>query len=120
MKYDEENIFNKIISGQMPCDRVYEDNDIIAFKDITPSAPVHILVIPKAQYISFDDFMMSASDKEVHHFFKTVRKIAHDNDLASSGYRVVTNHGHDACQTVMHYHVHILGKKNLGMIASSE
>jgi diadenosine tetraphosphate (Ap4A) HIT family hydrolase len=112
--YNKNNIFAKIIRGELDCTKVYEDNDILAFNDISPSAPVHVLVIPKHEYISFDDFVLNYHD--VNGFFKVIRKIAHNLGLEDSGYRLVTNHGPDSGQIVPHFHIHILGGKKLGEI----
>ena len=112
--YNTQNIFAKIIRGELPCKKVYESEDAIAFHDITPSAAVHVLVIPKGEYTSFDDFMEGASQEIAHRFFSQVREIAHKLGLRQSGYRLITNHGEDACQTIGHFHVHILGKQALG------
>ena len=108
-KYDKNNIFAKILKGEIPCDKVYEDEKVFAFKDINPKAPVHILVVPKAEYVSFDDFMEKASDSEIAYFFKKVREIAKGQGVSESGYRVVANNGEKAGQIVFHFHVHILG-----------
>ncbi len=112
MTYNSENIFAKVLRGEIPNDTVYEDEHVLAFHDIAPAAPVHILVIPKAEYVSFDDFATGSAD--IHQFFATVQKIAEQAGLAKGGYRLITNHGADASQTVPHFHVHILGGKPLG------
>ncbi len=112
--YDPDNIFAKIIRGEIPCSKVYEDDRVMAFRDISPAAPVHILVVPKGEYESFDDFTTKAEASEIQHFFATVQKIAKDNKLVKSGYRIITNHGPDASQTVQHFHFHILGGKAMG------
>ena len=111
--YDDDNVFSQIIRGNIPCRKVYEDEHTLAFYDINPAAKVHVLVVPKDRYISFDDFLADAGAEEVHRFFATVRKIAHDLDLKDSGYRLVTNHGKDANQAVPHFHMHILGGENM-------
>ncbi|MFT6107011.1 MAG: diadenosine tetraphosphate (Ap4A) HIT family hydrolase [Rickettsiales bacterium] len=113
-KYDSNNIFTKIIRGEIPCNKVFEDEKILAFHDISKAAPIHILVVPKGEYSSFDDFSEYSSAQEISDFFKTVRKIAIDQGLEKSGYRLITNHGSDASQSVAHFHVHILGGKQLG------
>ncbi|QJC27687.1 putative HIT-like protein [Anaplasma platys] len=105
--YDKDNVFAKILRGEAPCNKVYEDDNLLAFHDIRPAAPVHVLVVPKGEYVSFDDF--ACSDYDLSEFFKTVRKIAHMLDLHTSGYRLVTNHGSTAGQEVFHFHVHIMG-----------
>ena len=106
-KYDNDNVFLKILEGKIPCNKVYEDESILAFHDISPKAPVHVLVIPKNKYVSFNDFMEKATDEEILHFFKTVQKIAKDLELKS--YRIVANCGEEAGQVVFHYHLHIMG-----------
>ena len=111
--YDESNIFAKIIRSEIPCIKVYEDEFVLAFQDIAPAAPVHVVVIPKGQYCSFDDFAEKAEPSEFSRFFKAIRSIAHQCGLQQNGYRIVTNHGPDGGQTVFHFHVHILGGKKL-------
>ena len=107
--YNDNNIFLKIIKGELPCNKVYEDEKILSFYDINPKAPIHVLVIPKNKYVSFDDFIEKANSDEIEHFFKTVKKIA--NDLKLKSYRIVANCGEEAGQVVFHYHMHILGYK---------
>ncbi len=113
--YDKNNVFAKIIRGEIPCSKVYEDEFVLAFNDIKPSAPTHVLVIPKGEYLSFSDFIQKADSDIIYNFFKTVSQIA-DNKLGlkEKGYRIITNNGSDASQTVHHFHVHILGGKSLG------
>lgn len=110
-KYDENNIFQKIIKKELPSTIVYEDNAVLAFNDINPKAPVHILVIPKKNYISFDDFAEKASNEEISHFFKKVQEIAKNQGLSDKSYRIVGNCGEEAGQIVHHFHIHILGYK---------
>ena len=114
MPYDPNNIFAKILRGEIPCNKAYEDEAVLAFHDIEPAAPVHVLVIPKGKYASFDDFVRRANDGEVHRFFTTVQKIAHELGIDKTGYRLITNHGADASQSVPHFHVHILAGRLLG------
>lgn len=111
-----ETIFSKIIRKEVPAECVYEDDSVLAFKDIAPKAPHHILVIPKKVYVSFDDFVQKASPEEQTHFFQTVQKIAESLGLHTTGYRLVTNHGEESGQEVFHFHVHILGGKPLGSL----
>jgi histidine triad (HIT) family protein len=118
MAYDRSNIFAKILRGEIPCKKVYEDDYVFAFEDITPSAPVHVLVVPKGEFSSFDDFAVNASADMVRGFFGGVQKIASKLGLQQNGYRIITNHGPDASQTVHHFHVHILGGKSLGKLLS--
>lgn len=117
MAYDDQNIFAKIIRGEIPCDKVFESDHSLAFKDITPQAPCHILVIPKGPYISMDDFSEKASDAEIADFIRAVGQVARDAGVAESGYRIIANHGQDAFQEVPHLHIHILGKRAMrGML----
>jgi diadenosine tetraphosphate (Ap4A) HIT family hydrolase len=111
--YDVNNIFAKIIRGEILSNKVYEDDEILAFDDIVKLAPVHILVIPKGQFISFADFVLKAGDKKMIDFFKKVREIATSLGLDNCGYRLITNNGINASQTVLHFHIHILGGKKL-------
>ena len=112
--YDTENIFAKILRGEIPCDRAYEDEHVLAFHDISKAAPVHVLVVPKGEYVSFDDFVQKAGVGAVAAFFSSVQKAASELGVDQSGYRLITNHGVDASQTVPHFHVHILGGRALG------
>jgi diadenosine tetraphosphate (Ap4A) HIT family hydrolase len=114
--YDQNNIFAKIIKGEIPSTKIYEDDKILAFEDISKAAPVHILVIPKGQYVSFSDFCLKAGAAEVDNFFKKIAKIASDQNLDESGYRLITNNGANAGQTVFHFHFHILGKKKMNKL----
>ena len=109
--YDDNNIFAKILRKELPCDIVYEDEFVLAFHDIYPQAPIHILVIPKGKYTSFNDFMDSSAD--VTYFFSTVKKITQKFNLDKTGYRIVTNHGKEGGQVIPHFHIHILGGKQL-------
>ena len=114
MTYDSDNIFAKILRGEIPSDKVYEEDEVLAFNDISAAAPVHVLVIPKGEYISFDDFSRNAGVERIASFFQTVQKIADDLGVVEDGYRLITNHGHNGSQSVPHFHVHILGGKQLG------
>lgn len=114
MTYDSNNVFAKILRGEIPCRKVHENEFVLAFEDIAPAAPVHVLVIPKGEYESFNDFSARASMEEVKGFFASVQTIAAKLGLAEGGYRLITNHGPDAAQSVPHFHVHILGGRSLG------
>ena len=114
MAYDPENIFAKILRGEIPCDRVYEDEHALAFRDISPQTPTHILVIPKGAYASSDDFTANASEAELAGFLRAVGHVARDAGLVEAGYRMLANHGADAHQEVPHFHVHVFGGKDLG------
>ena len=112
--YDPDNIFAKILRGEIPCNKVYEDDHVLAFHDIDPKAPVHILVIPKGQYISIADFGEKASPEEIKALYAAVSKIASDFDVTGSGFRTIANTGVNGGQEVPHFHLHILGGKRLG------
>ena len=118
--YDSNNIFAKIIRDEIPSQRVYEDDKILAFHDITKAAPVHVLVIPKGPFASFGDFVSAAGGDEVSNFFKKAKEIAESLGLKDSGYRLIINNGPDASQTVHHFHLHILGGKSLGGLISGD
>ena len=111
-------IFCKIINKEIPSEIVYEDEDVIAFKDINPKAPVHILLIPKGSYISIDDFGANASAQEIKGFYAALSKIVEEKGIAQSGFRSIANTGDDGGQEVPHFHVHILGGKPIGAIIS--
>lgn len=112
--YDPSNIFARILRGEIPCRKVYEDEVALAFHDINPQAPVHVLVVPKGHYVSMADFTTNASDAEIAGFWRAVGKVAKDLSLEVSGYRVLTNMGVHGHQEVPHFHVHIFGGRNLG------
>ena len=120
MNYDTNNIFAKILRGEIPCKRIYEDNHVLAFHDIHPKAPVHILVLPKGAYADMDDFTRRASADEIAALFKALGLIARENGLDKTGYRVISNCGTDGGQEVPHLHLHLVGGKKLGhMVASA-
>jgi diadenosine tetraphosphate (Ap4A) HIT family hydrolase len=112
--YDDSNIFAKILRGEIPSAKVYEDDYALAFPDINPAAPTHILVIPRGPYVSWDDFSARASDAEIAGFVRAVGKVARAAGLVESGYRLLANAGPDSHQEVPHLHVHIFGGRPLG------
>jgi diadenosine tetraphosphate (Ap4A) HIT family hydrolase len=112
--YDPDNIFARILRGEIPCRKVHEDDHALAFHDINPQAPQHILVIPKGAYVSWDDFSAKASDAEIAGFVRAVGHIAREAGLAEPGYRLLANTGPDSHQEVPHLHVHIFGGRSLG------
>ena len=118
MKYDESNIFNKILKGEIPCDKVYEDEEVLCFKDINPKAPVHVLVIPKGEYVDLDDFNSKASDKEIIEFNKAVTHVANLMGSKDKGYRALTNIGSDGGQEVPHLLFHIFAWEKIGKIVN--
>lgn len=120
MIYDKNNIFAKIIRGEIPCSKVYEDEKILAFHDISKAAPTHVLVIPKGEYINFIDFTTKATEQEISYFFKKLSEISKSLEADKNGFRVISNIGSDANQTVLHFHVHILAGKNMGPLISSD
>jgi histidine triad (HIT) family protein len=112
--YDDSNIFARILRGEIPSSKVYEDDHVLAFNDINPLSPTHILVIPKGAYVSWDDFSAKASDEEIGAFVRAVGKIAREAGLVTSGYRLLANAGLNAGQEVPHLHVHIFAGQPLG------
>lgn len=114
MAYDDQNIFAKILRGEIPCDKVYEDDFVLAFRDIAPQAPVHILVIPKGAYISIEDFGANGSAEEIAGFYKAVSLIAQQEGLVEKGFRSIANTGDHGGQEVPHFHMHLLGGAPVG------
>jgi len=112
--YDEGNIFARILRGELPCSKVHEDEYALAFHDINKQAPVHILVIPKGAYVSWDDFSEHASDAEIAGFVRAVGRIARGEGLVAAGYRLLANVGPNSGQEVPHLHVHLFGGRSLG------
>jgi diadenosine tetraphosphate (Ap4A) HIT family hydrolase len=112
--YDDSNIFARILRGELPCNKVYEDEHVLAFHDISPLAPTHILVIPKGAYVSWDDFSERASDEEIAGFTRAVGRIAREAGLVEPGYRLLANVGPNSGQEVPHLHAHIFGGRPLG------
>lgn len=110
-KYDENNVFCRILRKELPAEIVYEDDKVLAFKDIDPKAPIHILIIPKTKFISFDDFVEKSNPEEVAYFFKRVQSIAKNLGLSDTSYRIVGNCGEEAGQIVPHFHLHLMGYK---------
>jgi diadenosine tetraphosphate (Ap4A) HIT family hydrolase len=116
--YDEGNIFARILRGEIPAKTVYEDEHALAFHDINPAAPVHILVIPKGAYVSWDDFSARAPAEEIAGFVRAIGAIARSQGLAAPGYRLLANVGGHAGQEVPHLHVHLFGGRPLGPMLS--
>ena len=112
--YDAQNVFARILRGEIPCRRVFEDEHALAFHDIAPQAPVHVLVIPKRPYVSFADFSARASDAELAGFIRALGRVAAMLGLEEPGYRLLSNMGRDAGQEVPHFHVHLFGGGPLG------
>ena len=111
--YDKNNVFFKILQKEIPADVVYEDEICLAFRDINPSAKIHVLVITKGCYVNFADFVKNESAENVRKFFESVARVAEKLGVAESGYRILSNTGRNAGQEVEHFHVHILGGERL-------
>ncbi|MCW8085892.1 histidine triad nucleotide-binding protein [Sabulicella glaciei] len=118
--YDPQNIFARILRGEIPCKRVHEDEFALAFHDINPLTPTHVLVIPKGEYVSAADFHGSADDAAIAGFWRAVGKVARDLGLEGSGYRILSNMGPDGGQEVPHFHVHLFGGRRLGRMMPRE
>jgi len=118
MTYDENNIFAKILRGEIPCDKIYEDDYVLALPDIAPQKKIHILVIPKGAYIDISDFGVRASTEEIAGFYRAVSKIADEQGLTTQGFRTIANTGDFGGQEVPHFHLHLLGGEPVGKIVS--
>jgi histidine triad (HIT) family protein len=114
MAYDRDNVFARILRGELPCAKIYEDEHVLAFRDIAPQAPTHVVLIPKAEYVSADEFSERASDAELAAFMRAIAKIAKMEGIDESGYRLLTNTGKDGHQEVPHFHMHIVGGRDVG------
>ncbi|MGE0259880.1 MAG: histidine triad nucleotide-binding protein [Alphaproteobacteria bacterium] len=114
MAYDRDNVFARILRGELPCTKVYEDEHVLAFRDINPQAPTHIVVIPKGEYVSIDDFSANASEAELAAFTRAIGRIAKQEGVVAGGYRILANHGAAAHQEVPHFHLHLFGGRDLG------
>lgn len=112
--YDDNNIFARILRGDLPSNPVYDDEYAFAFHDINPQAPLHILVIPKGRYVSWDDFSARANDTEIAGFIRAVGHVARENNLVEPGYRLLANIGQHGGQEVPHLHVHLFGGQFMG------
>jgi|TARA_B110000259_G_C13809772_1_gene320188 histidine triad (HIT) family protein len=122
MQYDKDNIFAKILRGEIPCDKVYESDYALAFKDINPQAKIHVLVIPKGSYANMDDFSQNAKNAEIVGFVRALGEVAKIVGVSSysegKGYRYIGNNGPDGGQEVSHLHFHIIGGEPLGRMIS--
>ena len=118
MTYDPNNVFARILRGEIACKKVYENEYVLAFYDVRPQTPVHVLVIPKGAYRSLDDFTAQASDAELAAVLRATAEIARTLGLVESGYRILANHGRDAHQEVPHFHLHLFGGRDLGRMVS--
>lgn len=118
MSYDPSNIFARILRGEIPAKKVYENEHVLAFRDIAPRAPVHVLVIPKGAYTDMTDFAARATDAEIAAFTRAAGEVARIEGVDQTGYRVISNCGLNGGQEVPHLHIHILGGKALGAMVS--
>lgn len=118
--YDRDNIFAKILRGEIPCRKVFEDEWALAFHDIAPQAPVHILVVPKGEWVSWDDFSARAAPEEIAGFVRAVGQVARENGLVEPGYRLLANVGGHGGQEVPHLHVHLFGGRPLGRMIAAQ
>ena len=114
MAYDRNNVFARILRGEIPCNKVYEDEHVLAFRDINPQSPTHILVVPKGEYVSLDDFSQNASNEEIAALMRALGHLARQEGVADSGYRILANTGPAAHQEVPHFHMHLFGGRDLG------
>ena len=114
MTYNDNNIFAQIINKKLPSEVILENEYAIAFYDIAPQAPIHILIIPKGKYIKYDDFINKASKEEVYNFFMLINQLVKNYNLEDAGYRLISNAGKNANQEVPHLHFHLLAGQNLG------
>jgi len=114
MAYDKDNIFAKILRGEIPCNKVYENDHVLAFRDVNPQAPVHVLIIPKGAYLSSTEFSQTASDTEIAGFTRAIAEVARREGVAESGYRLIANAGANGHQEVPHFHMHLLGGRRMG------
>jgi histidine triad (HIT) family protein len=112
--YDPNNVFAKILRGEIPSKRIHDDAYAVAFHDIAPQAPVHVLVIPKGAYVSHADFSANATEAEIAGFWRAVGTVARGLGLEATGYRILSNMGEDGGQEVPHFHVHIFGGRRIG------
>lgn len=120
MTYDTSNIFARMLRKEIPVNVIYENEFALSFYDIAPASPVHALIICKYPATSYDDFIAHAPDADITGFFKAVAHVASLLDVVDTGYRLITNHGSNASQTVAHFHVHLLAGKALGRLLSNE
>ncbi|KGJ09247.1 HIT domain-containing protein [Paracoccus sphaerophysae] len=124
MTYDDDNIFARILRGEIPNDTVAQNDHALAFRDIRPQAPVHILVIPKGRYVSYDDFAANASDAEILGFNRLVAEVVRAEGIGlaegGAGFRAITNAGAHGVQEVPHFHLHLLGGQPMGRMVSRD
>ena len=120
MTYDKQNVFAKILRGEIPCTKIFEDKHCLCFADVNPQAPVHVLVIPKGAYVDWNDFAETASAEEITAFTLAIRRVAKKTGIIESGYRVISNIGQHGHQEVPHLHMHVLGGGPIGPLVVGE
>ena len=118
MTYDADNVFARILRGEIPCETVMEGEHVLAFRDVNPQTPTHVLVIPKGAYETLDDFSERASEAEIVELVRTLGKLTRELGIAEDGYRVLSNAGRHGEQEVAHFHVHLFGGADLGPMIS--
>ena len=111
--YDENNIFAKIIKGEVPCEKIYEDHSVLFFKDINPVTKIHVLGIPKKACVDFSDFVLKNNSEEIADFYKKINIVVSQLGIKERGYKIITNSGNDGGQEVLHFHVHIMGGQKI-------
>jgi diadenosine tetraphosphate (Ap4A) HIT family hydrolase len=114
MAYDRNNVFARIVRGELPCTKVHEDEHVLAFRDIAPQAPTHVVLIPKGEYLSADDFSAKASAAELASFMRAIAAVTAAEGIAGTGFRLIANAGAHGHQEVPHFHLHIVGGRDLG------
>tara|TARA_B110000977_G_C10797351_1_gene384927 strand:- start:151 stop:519 length:369 start_codon:yes stop_codon:yes gene_type:complete len=120
MAYDPDNIFARILRGEIPCQKIDEDEHSLCFADINPQAAVHVLVIPKGAYSDWSDFVSRASDIEIAAFTKAIHRVAEITGISDTGYRIISNCGNESHQEVPHLHMHVLGGEPIGPLRASK
>ncbi|MEM9584698.1 MAG: histidine triad nucleotide-binding protein [Pseudomonadota bacterium] len=119
-EYDDQNIFAKILRGEIPNDTVYENAHALAFRDLYPQAPTHVLVIPKGPYVSMDHFTQEATEAEIVGFMRAIGEVCTLEGVSDAGFRTISNAGEHGVQEVPHLHVHILAGRHLGRMLAKE
>ena len=120
MFYDDQNVFAKILRGEIPCKKIYENDLCLSFLDVNPQAPVHVLVIPKGPYVDWNDFAVNASSDEIIAFTRAIQRVAEITGIIDSGYRVISNIGRHGHQEVPHLHMHVLGGGPIGRLVTDQ
>ena len=116
MTYDPNNIFARILRGELPCKKVAESVHSLAFHDVNPKTPVHVLIVPKGPYVDYQDFIGQAAEHEIVDFFRLVDQVTKTMGVSDQGYRLVSNNGAPAGQLVFHFHLHVFGGRPLGRV----